>query len=175
MNPSSLSPLDSTVWIFSDFFFSFKMLSEFNSDEKNQRECSGETCLSVHSVETGSRESHVCRSSSGWELLLDHALGYDLADLVASLVPLPAYQKGQKCSQGVCAEAPFKSPEREVYEGRGKRKGETIEHEEKQQVSRRGEQEGNDEREDDEEVEKRLSGKYMFSSLLLIWCLTLNI
>lgn len=79
------------------------------------------------------------------------------------------------CSQGVCAEAPFKSPEREVYEGRGKRKGETIEHEEKQQVSRRGEQEGNDEREDDEEVEKRLSGKYMFSSLLLIWFLTLNI
>lgn len=71
------------------------------------------------------------------------------------------------CSQG--------APEREVYGGRGKRKGETMEHEEKQQVRRRGEQEGNDEREDDEEVEKRLSAKYMFSSLLLIWFLTLNI
>lgn len=60
------------------------------------------------------------------------------------------------CSQGACAEAPFKSPEKEVYGGRGKRKEETVEHEEKQQASRRGEQEGNDEREDEEEEEKRL-------------------
>ena len=94
MNPSSLSPLDSTVWILSDFFF-FLMLSELNSDEKNQRECSGShVCLC--SVERGSRGSHVCASISGWELLLGHALSCDLADLTASLVPLPAYQEGQK-------------------------------------------------------------------------------
>lgn len=60
------------------------------------------------------------------------------------------------CSQGACAEAPFKSPEKEVYGGRGKRKEETVEYEEKQQASRRGEQEGNDEREDEEEEERRL-------------------
>lgn len=42
------------------------------------------------------------------------------------------------CSQGACAEAPFKSPEREVYGGRGERKRKTIEHGEKQQASREG-------------------------------------
>lgn len=153
------------------------MLSEFNSDEKNQRECSGShVCLC--SVERRSRGPRVRASSSGWELLLGHALSCDLADLTASLVPLPAYQEGQKdqrygrvwgfvkpltsitltsrgfwtvsrqaeralvmshvCSQGACAEAPFKSPEREVYGGRGERKRKTIEHGEKQQASREG-------------------------------------
>lgn len=100
---------------------------------------------------------------------------------MASLVPLSAYQEGQKdqrqnevwgvvkpltsitlttssssselyldkpkrafvmsnvCSQGGCGEVPFKSAEREVYGGRGKREGETMEHEKKQQASRRGE------------------------------------
>lgn len=59
MNHSSLSPLDSTVRIFSDFF-SPKMLSEFNSDEKNQRQCPGETCMSVCAVWRGEAEGHMC-------------------------------------------------------------------------------------------------------------------
>lgn len=41
-------------------FFSFKMLSEFNSDEKNQRQCPGETCMSVCAVWRGEAEGHMC-------------------------------------------------------------------------------------------------------------------
>lgn len=56
------------------------------------------------------------------------------------------------CSQGRCGKLLFKPAEREVRGGRG-RKRETVDHEKSGEVGE-GKKEGNDEKEDDQDVVK---------------------
>lgn len=89
---NTVLPLESTVWIFSETF-SFKMLI---LSGRTRESALGTRTACLRTVGRGKRRVTVCTPSSCREILLGHIPGYGLANPVASLVPLPAYDKCQR-------------------------------------------------------------------------------